>query len=393
MSAEHGATVVLRGQGMKPDSFTGERTPFTQFQTWLSETKGMVGCPLGCEYCFLQLDGKTPMRPSANMNQNELLSKLAASNTYHPDMPINVASETDVFSTQANRLFYKDFLEIYGKSEYPNPIIIITKSKIPNDFMKLASSIKQKVIFYISYSGLSGTDIEPNIRTNNLKENFIRLKQYGLPAVHYWRPFLPQNSNEKIIEEILEHVTKYAECSVVNGLRLNEGILHNLTEYWPELCDEKYDFSKNGEFWPKGVRQNLISYVRENYPSYPVFFGNTPCSLTYALDINGNRGLFNGRMCLESNCPQKRREKCSDVYKIPKWKELGEVLGTVGLNISDVVLKDDRLVISKKLESGKIAYLRLILNFPVVAEDIDDRELNWANIQDSSDCIEIPWSK
>jgi len=101
----------LRDQGISPEYF--DRNMFTQFQTWLGETKRTEGCPANCKYCFFKLDGLTPMR----------LQRLAS----------------------------------------PEIVLELTKRQIPNHFIELSKEISQDVVFYISYSGLAGTELEPTV--------------------------------------------------------------------------------------------------------------------------------------------------------------------------------------------------------------------------------------
>ena len=91
--------------------------------------------------------------------------------------------------------------------------VFITKCLIPNEFIKIIKSLenkKHKFLFFISYSGLEN-DIEVGINKENIKNNFINLNKYNLPIVHYWRPFLPQNSDKEKILEVYNFVKHYAK--------------------------------------------------------------------------------------------------------------------------------------------------------------------------------------
>ena len=48
---------ILRGQGINPKKFN--REIFTQFQTWLGETKGVEGCPINLSLIHIS----EPTRP------------------------------------------------------------------------------------------------------------------------------------------------------------------------------------------------------------------------------------------------------------------------------------------------------------------------------------------
>lgn len=381
----------VRGQGIDPDAF--DRSTFTQFQTWIGDTRTVEGCPINCQYCFFKLDGQTPKKPQIFITPEESLRRLLETPTYHPDMPINFGSQTDVFSTQRTISYYTELLQLYGNSDYQNPVVFITKRLIPEEFMDLAKQVPQPVIFFISYSGLAGTPLEPNVNMQDQRENFVRLKDKDLPVVHYWRPFLPQNSSREKIEEVIEHVSTYANCSVINGLRLNDGIRDNIAEFWPELLDESYDFRTTGEFWPEGIRSYIRDYGRRTFPDYPLFLGNTPCSTAYVLDKPDTHAVFKTNMCLESNCPVYQREKCQNAFQTPSAKSVFEAVGQVGIDPANVHIEADRIVI-EGTELGNLVHLKTILRYPVVSLAVSYRSgHNWAYVQDENQITEVPWKQ
>lgn len=385
-------TESVRGQGIDPFNFS--RGTYTQFQTWLGETKSVEGCPLNCRYCFFKLDRQTPRHPHINMTPKETVDELKNATTYREDIPVNFGSQTDVFSTKETINHYQEILKIYGESGYSNPVVFVTKKIVPDSFIQIVKNIPQRVIFFISYSGLSGTKLEPTVNEKHQQENFIRLKNNGLPAVHYWRPFLPQNSSEEKIYGILEHVSRYATCSVVNGLRLNTGIRDNIAPYWPEILDRDYDFLKSGEFWPKGLRNFLKTYTKTKYPNYPVFFGNTPCSISYVLEKPDVQGLHKGRMCGESNCPIQQQKMCGHAFKKPTWESIEEGVKKMGITWEKVQLENDKIIIDQDIDTGKLVYLKYLLRFPVVTRNtLYDSGHNWANVTDDQEVIEVPWSQ
>ena len=196
---------VFIGQVDRQKHQLDDQQPYTQYQTWLAETSGMLGCPINCQYCFFQLDGYTPVQPEVGLTPREIVDKLGEQPTYMPEMPVHYGSKTDAFSTKRTIDYYAQVLQYYGESNYPNPLVFITKRSIPDEIMALALSIKQPVFFYLSFSGLGGTAIEPTVDSEVIKDNFVRLKAKELFAVHYWRPFLPQNSTqEKTLKQALK---------------------------------------------------------------------------------------------------------------------------------------------------------------------------------------------
>jgi len=382
----------LRGEGIIPNEFVDKRTPYTQFQVWLGETGGAIGCPVDCQYCFFQLDGLTPVKPREGLTPQELVEELGNASTYAPNIPVNYGSETDAFATRKNVAYYSEVLQRYGASDYPNPVVFISKREIPDQIMDLAAEIPQPVLFYMSYSGLGDTPLEPTVRSEVIRDNFIRLKEHDLTGVHYWRPFLPQNSTPEKIEEVLSHVAEYASCSVAIGLRLNDGIQANIADFWPELGASTYDFTKTGEFWPEDVRGYLMKYTKQHYPDYPVFFGTTPCSATFALETSDIRGAYRSSGCLESNCPPFQRERCGAAFATPTEEQIQAAAEKMDIAMEDISLIDNRITVRGKIESGKLVYLRYALKYPVISEAVGYAAgYNWANVRDEGRIIEIPW--
>ncbi len=390
MSTQTPDTDPLRGQGIDPNQF--ERESYTQFQTWLGETKSAEGCPVNCTYCFFKLDGQTPKRPDIGLTPQETVDLLGQAPTYHADVPVNFGSQTDVFSTSRTIAHYREILERYGETDYPNPVVFITKRRIPEDFMTLAKSIGQPIIFYLSYSGLGGTGLEPTVKDEHLHENFVRLSEHELPRVHYWRPFMPQNSKTEKIVDMLGFVSRYASCSVVNGLKLNDGIRDNIAPFWPEIMQQDYDFQQTGDFWPEGVRDFLISFTQKNHPTYPLFF-DTACSLAYVLRKPDIQGAFNGDMCLDSKCPPQQRQLCAEAYPTPSLQEVRIVSQEIGIKPAKVMLEDGRILVDDNVPTGDLVYIRSRLRLPVASKGVDYQGHNWAsNIDSENPVIEVPWS-
>ena len=113
-------------------------------------------------------------------------------------------------------------LEILAKNKISNPIILITKCLIPNEFVEFLSDLIKdgmNIVVYLSLSGLSKF-YEPNINHANIKINFCNLASKGIKIIHYYRPFIPENSDAKSITDILDFVSQYTNVSVITGLKL-----------------------------------------------------------------------------------------------------------------------------------------------------------------------------
>lgn len=379
----------LRGQGIDPESFS--RETFTQFQTWLGETKSSEGCPVNCTYCFFKLDGQTPKRPDIRLTPAETVAAITAAPTYHASMPVHFGSQTDAFSTPPNVAHYTEILRRYGDSGLPNPVVFITKRTIPDDVIALARDLEQPVLFFVSYSGLGGTGLEPTVKSAHLRDNLVRLHEAGTPGIHYWRPFVPQNSAPELMAEMLDFVSRYALCSTVNGLKLNSGIRDFVAPFWPELRDRDDDFDTTGEFWPEGVRAHLVQMAAE-LRGYPLFF-DTSCAVSHALGVPDLQGALDSRLCLESACPQEQRTLCRSQAPRPESTDVAAAAQAAGIPMRDVAFDGRRVRVRGRTPTARLVELRTRLRLPVDSDTVDYAGHNWASAVDAEDMIvEVPWS-
>lgn len=191
---------------------------------------------------------------------------------------------------------------------------------------------------------------------------------------------------------MLNFVTKYATCSVLTGLRLSDGIRSNMILFWPELKESMADIGVSGEFWPAGVRSYLMAYLRKQYPLYPIFFGNTECSVAYALGKADIAGHYNEPVCRESNCPQ--RALCGRHHHIPTWQKVKKVALAMKLNTNNMTLLPDCVSVNVSVASEKITFMRHALRFPVISDVVDYYTgYNWANVATKEErrIVDVPW--
>ncbi len=79
--------------------------------------------------------------------------------------------------------------EIENQKIY-NDLIIVTKCKIPDVVLKRLKNMinnGRSIVVYLSYSGL-GKDIEPNVKHEDIIDNFKNLSALNIPVIHYYRP-------------------------------------------------------------------------------------------------------------------------------------------------------------------------------------------------------------
>jgi DNA repair photolyase len=280
-----------------------------QHATWIA-VNPIQGCPKACAYCFLNERGQTAVRPEHVANPAETVALLNASRFYAPDRPVALYTWTDVMALPNSRAHLTDLLALLAEQQVPNPVILITKCLIPDNALDAITTARQaglRVIVYVSYSGL-GRDIERGIRHDDLKTNFPRLAQAGVPIVHYWRPAFPESATAPTMDAVLDWAASYARCTVAAGLKVEAAALPKLAEWWPELATTPGVTTAEGvyprPFW------EFIHHTRQRHPRYPLFHTNS-CALAYVLGHPDRFGIFGGEVCrVRNHCPDAQRHRC-----------------------------------------------------------------------------------
>jgi len=185
--------------------------------SWLV-INSVVGCNNGCKYCFLGNKQNCSI-PRVLASPEDVVRELIHYEYYDKSIPLCLFPNTDIFLNQNNINYLLETLDILEKYQIENDIVIITKCLIPEHVLGRLKRMQENgytVVVYLSYSGL-GHEVEPNVNHNHIRMNFINLKRYRIPCVHYYRPFLPSNSDPKKIKSILDFVHKYTPVTVVTG--------------------------------------------------------------------------------------------------------------------------------------------------------------------------------
>lgn len=276
--------------------------------TWLV-LNPIQGCPKKCKYCFLDERHLNGVKANILVSPEEAVKQLLESDFYIPDVPLCLFSQTDAFVSKENIEYLKQLIYLIDYAKINNPIIFITKCAIPDDFIEyLHKYIKKghKFIFFLSYSGLEH-DIEQGIVKKQIEDNFLKLKENNIDIIHYWRPFLPQNSSKEQIDKIYNFVSKHAKASIIIGLKVTDSIIDNIN--WKELSEVR-ELAKNSDsVWNKNAYEyvwNNLKYKNE-YPIYQT----TSCALALVLEKGERKFFYNIHICTECNlCPAAQRAIC-----------------------------------------------------------------------------------
>lgn len=288
-----------------------------QHATWIA-VNPVQGCPKVCSYCFLNERGQTAVRPEQLAAPAETVDLLTASPYYAPDRPVALYTWTDVMALPSSRAHLADLLAVLVERQIPNPIVLITKCPIPDDAFDTVTTARQaglRTIVYLSYSGL-GRDVERGIRHEELKANFPRLAQAGLPVVHYWRPAFPESATASTMEAVFDWAATYARCTVAAGLKVEPAALPRLAGLWPELATTPGVTTAEGVY-PQAFWE-FIHATHQRRPSHPLFHTNS-CALAYVLGQPDRFGVFGSDVCtVRNHCPIAQRRRCeADILQRP----------------------------------------------------------------------------
>lgn len=330
--------------------------------TWLA-VNSIVGCTNGCKYCFLQATGDNLNKPKVLVTPEEAITKLFKSKYYNSTIPVCLLPNTDPFLNQNNIKYVTALIDHLATKEVKNPLILITKCFIPDEFIAKINFLMQKgmqFVIYLSYSGL-GKKYEPNINYDDIKSNFKRLHENNIPIVHYFRPFIPENSDPKKIEEILNFVSQYTKVSVTTGLALRKDFIDKI-DFWDVTKDRKEECLKAISLWP----EQAYNYLFEDYHHSQNNFQTNTCALAETLK-RPSPGYYGTTECQKYNhCSKEQRALCASFknQNLDIKEKLHNLL--VRLNIDtehiEVIIEDNGILIKNAdIKAGDASYLTFAL--------------------------------
>ncbi len=347
--------------------------------TWLV-VNPIQGCPNRCKYCFLNGVGLTGIKPIELLQPYETIKMLKESNLYNQQIPICIESQSDAFSTPKNIEYVKELIDIMHKQHIMNTKIFITKCKIPNNFIDYLKKYREaghNFIFFLSYSGLDN-DIEIGINKNNIKDNFIKLKENGFDIIHYWRPFIPQNSSKERIIEVMNFVKQYARCSIAIGLKAQNTFIDKL-DFWEDI--KKYPEAPYAEsIWTKEAYEYIYGANPILNDDYPIF-QSTSCAIAYVKKECDRNAFYGSNICMNYNkCPESQRKICNNYYiytnKNISEETIKKLLDNLHLDIRTVKITINyelRQICLEGIELGMkhFTYLTQLTRFKILAKKIN----------------------
>ena len=337
--------------------------------TWLT-INSIVGCTNGCKYCFLQSTNDNLKKPATKASAEYAFSLLLKSKYFDKNIPVCLLPNTDPFLNENNINYTKELLELTSQNKLTNPIILITKCLIPKYFIEFLKELQEKgltIVIYLSFSGLDSS-YEPNINHEHIKENFKNLAANNIPIVHYYRPFIPANSNPAKMKEILDFVHQYTKISKITGLNVKSSYFDKLS-FWPELQKRKEECLKALAVWPK----DAYEFFHKDYNHVQNVFQTNACALAQILK-KASPAHYGTKECLMYNhCSEEQRKRCSLLKKenTNLKEKLIYLLDKIEKNNNDIIIEISNNLIKIKnsdLTIGDCAYLTFMLGTKVCIE-------------------------
>jgi DNA repair photolyase len=281
-----------------------------QHASWIA-VNPVQGCPKRCGYCFLHERSQAGVAPVQVATPAEAAEMLLSSPFYSRERAVALFTWTDVMAVAPSRAYLADLLGRLAAARLPNPVVLITKCRIPGDVTEAIARAREsglRVIVYLSYSGLDAA-VEAGIRHEQLVANFPALSAAGIPVVHYWRPSFPASAATETMTRVLGLAARYAACTMAAGLKVEAGALGRLSRHWPELASTpgvtEAECVYPAAFW------EFIHRAGGLYPGYPVFHANS-CALAYVLGEADRFGVYGSHVCtIRNRCPGPQRARCA----------------------------------------------------------------------------------
>lgn len=339
-----------------------------QHATWIA-VNPIQGCPKSCAYCFLNDRGQTAVHPQQLATATESTDLLLGSQFYEPSRPVALYTWTDVMALATSRAHLADLLEELVQRGVTNPIVLITKCRVPDETIEVINSARDRgliILVYLSYSGLT-REIERGISHDAVMENFPRLVEAGIPIVHYWRPAFPASADLVTMREVIDHAARYARCTVAAGLKVEQAAVSRLSRVWPELATTPGITHAEGvyprQFW------DFIHSTWRRHPRYPLFHTNS-CALAYTLERSDGFGVFGSTVCrIRNNCPVAQRNLCTSVNterSVPTENTIEAALSRRGLTASYQLTENGQeLLLGTEVATNLAAALTQDLNIRV----------------------------
>lgn len=181
-----------------------------------------VGCGLGCKYCVLTTGVTGFPNKSIYINSPQhIIERLNNSQTLFVNglTPIYVNNRTDPFLPNVKASTY-EVLGLFIEHHIISPIIVISKLPPDERFHDLASRLN--ILYFYTYSGLTGIDYNSDCSINERSLEIIVKNVPFKNRFHYFRPVIPgYNDSEDAVCGVMKTIKGIFRLTVSGGIRLN----------------------------------------------------------------------------------------------------------------------------------------------------------------------------
>ena len=345
--------------------------------TWIS-LDPIRGCPFNCVYCVLRHSGTTGTRPQQLLSPKQCVTDLLEHRFFIPGKtPLAIGTETDMFYPKNVKCLIDILAQLKAKG-VNSPVILPTKAPLSKETLERIRDINLPwVFFFLSYSGL-GIHYEPGFTSSKLEKNFDLVRSCGFRLVHYWRPLLPQNTNEHAIRKMIAFSSANADATVFTGMKMHPELTRIITKDGamhvpPELRDKK------GEWLDAETVGKIYSAAAEICPKHPLY-RHASCALACLLmQANHTGTVFRDDICRPSQCPEGQRAICRAARQIPEEMEISRVLSALGRKVPFQRFSD-RVRLTGEVSQEEFAFLLHNLNCPLEVPSVKMQRLYHGDI-------------
>jgi len=341
------------------------------------------GCTNGCKYCFLE-NHLNISKPCIYCSPSEVVSELLNYRYYDENIPLCLFPNTDIFLNDQNIQYLVAILDELVRRKVRNDLVIITKCLIPLfilDYLQRLQQSGYQIVVYLSYSGLD-RKIEPGVNHQDILQNFKMLKKYHIPCIHYFRPFIPQNSSKRKIQKVLQEVHPYTNISVVAGLMVSSETVDKLT-FWKDL--QKLDRSKWNSI-SSVYPVEAWKYLFQEYHGDQHIFQTNTCALNMALHRFVSPYCYSKECLFFNSCSKRMRRACRKNISQRNFNILSQKLNYYfqKLHIEDdytwkISEHHTLQLFGNRMNSKTLTYLSLVLGIKVLMAE-DDQESYYSSL-------------
>ncbi|HEX5119754.1 MAG TPA: hypothetical protein VFW65_31595 [Pseudonocardiaceae bacterium] len=338
--------------------------PIQMHDSWLA-VDPVVGCKASCAYCLLHLAGWTGVRPEVVRGTDEIVADLLGHRYFTPHTThLAFGTRTDVLLPEVTPHALR-FLTALDQRGLRNSVALISKLEVNAETAAALSRLQNvRVVFLASWSAL-GRGVEKGVPRGAAVRTLHRLRDYGVPSIHYFRPLLPSNTADEVLRHVLATVAGVAGSTVHVGIKLNPRLRPHYAAH-PALKPAAEVDDEYGTWVPDDAVERLRRIAAREFPDHPLY-EHTSCAVSHALgeaDYTATR--HRSDVCHPSHCPTAQRARCAGL-PAPRPDDAVAAVRKLGL-ANDVAVQDGVVHISGVLGQEDYCHLLHTIGSPIDGE-------------------------